>query len=143
MMGTSAKEKKKMKHKQKIIVFPAHHSRLPSNEIKTDQLLNCSDCIGVPSAGLFFFYAQDAPAILLPNLNSSLRLVNGCRGYMNDIILDPVCKNLSIMLRTYILMTYTFRSFLSKKFHYIIFAPNRPYVFIFKDQIPHILTLII
>ncbi len=84
-----------IKHKQKIIMFSAHHSRVSSSDIKIDKLLNCFDHFEMLSARLFF-YIKNASTILLSNLNSSLRLINACREYMNNIIFDSNCKNIKI-----------------------------------------------
>jgi hypothetical protein len=84
-----------IKHKQKIIMFSAHHSRISSSDIKIDELLNCFNHSEMSSAKLFF-YIKNASIILLSNLNFSLRLINECREYMNDIILDSNCKNIKI-----------------------------------------------
>jgi hypothetical protein len=84
-----------IKHKQKIIIFSTHHNRVSFSDIKINELLNCFNHFEMSSTKLFF-YIKNASAILLSNLNSSLRLMNECRRYINDIILDSNCKNIKI-----------------------------------------------
>jgi hypothetical protein len=95
MINQSRMKSFAIKHKQKIIMFSAHHSRVSSSDIKIDELLNFLDHSEMSSTKLFF-YIKNASIIFLSNLNSSLRLMNECREYINDIILDSNCKNIKI-----------------------------------------------
>ncbi len=80
-----------IKYKQKIIIFLAHYNQFSSFDIKIDELLNYFDYFEMSLTKLFF-YIKNVSIILLSNLNFSLRLINECREYINNIILDSNCK---------------------------------------------------
>ncbi len=82
-----------LKHNQKIIMFSTQHTRLFFHEIHIDELLNCFDHVELSLTKLFF-YIKNVSTIFLSNLNSALCLMNECREYMNNIILESNSKNI-------------------------------------------------
>ena len=77
---------------QKIYIFPAEHTRVPSTStsyLTVDDLLKQTDQGSmVPFQGLFL-YTLGMPAIILANICSLLGHVNGTRGIVSGIVLDP------------------------------------------------------
>jgi hypothetical protein len=121
-----------IKHNQKIIIFSTHHNRLSTHEINIDELLNCSNHIKMSSAELFF-YIKNASIIFFSNLNFTFRLINDCRDYMNDIILDSENKNFNSNLN-FDMNNILFQIICITLIHCIISAQNHRYVCIYKNQ---------
>jgi len=82
---------------QRIYLFPAQHSRLPSQNLSADDIFKQQDeGVNIPSQGLFV-YTPEMPCMILANINSPLGLVNGCRGIATGVLLEFNCeKTLSI-----------------------------------------------
>jgi hypothetical protein len=76
---------------QRIYIFPAQHSRVASasSSLRIDDLLQQTDQgTKVPFQGLFF-YTAEMPVIILANICTLLRQVNGTRGTASGIVFDP------------------------------------------------------
>ncbi len=102
-------------------------------------MLNCSNHIEMSSTELFF-YIKNASVILFSNLNFTFRLINDCRDYMNDIILDSENKNFNSNLN-FDINNILFQIICITLIHCIIFAQNHRYVCIYKNQKHFIMNL--
>lgn len=82
------------RHNQRIYLFPAQHSRLPSpRHLSLEDVFRQQDeGVAIPSPGLFM-YTPGMPCMILANMNSALGLVNGSRGIASGIILEPNSKS--------------------------------------------------
>jgi hypothetical protein len=76
-----------MKNNQKIIIFAIRHDRVLTFEVKINDFLNCSNHIEILSIELFY-YIKNVSTIFLLNLNSSFRLINESREFINNVTLD-------------------------------------------------------
>ena len=81
------------RRKQRIYLFPARHTRLPSvQHLHAEDIFEQQDeGVSIPSQGLFL-YTPEMPIMTLANINSSLRLVNGTRGTATGVIMEPNSK---------------------------------------------------
>ena len=93
---------------QKIFMFPGNHTRLPSvRDLHAEAILEQQDeGVHIPSQGLFL-YTPGMPCMILANVNSSVGLVNGCRGIATGVILEPDGKVYSLCL-TLLIYKYLF-----------------------------------
>ncbi len=66
MINQSRMKNFAIKHKQKIIMFSAHHNKISSSDIKINELLNCFDHFEMSSTKLFF-YIKNASIITRRN----------------------------------------------------------------------------
>jgi hypothetical protein len=71
-------------------MFPGHHTRLPSvRALHVEAIFEQQDeGVNIPSQGLSL-YTPGMPCMILANVNSSVGLVNGCRGIATGVILEP------------------------------------------------------
>jgi hypothetical protein len=89
--------------RQKIIIFPALHTRTKSTgpmnlRLRADDLLGLSEQgTKVPFPGLFL-YTRDMPAVVLTNICTPLGLVNGAAGTAAGVVVDPTGKFASACL---------------------------------------------
>ena len=84
---------------QRIYLFPAHHTRLPSmQQFHVETIFEQQDeGVNVPSQGLLL-YTPGMPCMILANISSSAGLVNGCRGIATGVIMEPNSKTCPLSL---------------------------------------------
>jgi hypothetical protein len=78
---------------QRIYIFPAQHSRVPSCARIEDLLGKSDQGTKIPFQGLFF-YTPEMPAIILANISTHLGHVNGTLGIASGIVVDPTGTSL-------------------------------------------------
>jgi hypothetical protein len=80
------------KRRQKIFIFPAHHTRWKkargSRDLEVDQLFEVQDGSDVKGAGVLM-YTQDMPSMILSNICTPLGIVNGAQGKAIGVVPDP------------------------------------------------------
>jgi len=80
------------KRRQKIFIFPAHHTRwkkaMGLRDLAVDQLFEVQDGSDVKGAGLLM-YTQDMPSMILSNICTPLGIVNGAQGKAIGVVPDP------------------------------------------------------
>lgn len=77
------------KHNQKIYLFPSQHSQ--SDILSLDDILRVDDVKGFKGAGLLP-YTKGMPCMVLRNICTPAKVVNGLRGTIAGVIYDPNSK---------------------------------------------------
>jgi hypothetical protein len=78
--------------KQKIVIFPARHTRRKkakrARDLDIDKLLEVQDSSEVKGPGLLM-YTDNMPIVVLSNISTRLGIVNGAQGRAIGILPDP------------------------------------------------------
>jgi hypothetical protein len=129
---------------QKVIIFPAHHTRARSSE-PTDLQLRADDLLGLPEQGSrvpcpgLILYTLSMPSMVLTNTCTPAGLVNGAVGEAAGIVIDPEGgSSLRIYSVSYLTTSTHVQPTSTNSTIYIFSAPNLPPVYSLSQVAPNL-----